>query len=81
MWSFVLPYLFNPNEANLQAKVSFIFGGFSVLCCIYFYLYHPETKGRTFAELDEMFAKHVPARKFASYKVGEDAEGDRVSGV
>lgn len=27
MWSFVLPYLFNPDKANLGGKVGFIFGG------------------------------------------------------
>lgn len=27
MWSFALPYLFNPDKANLGGKVGFIFGG------------------------------------------------------
>lgn len=68
MWSFTLPYLFNPNEANLGAKCAFIFGALSIICCVYFYYYHPETKGRSLAELDEMFAQRVPARKFATYQ-------------
>ena len=29
----------------------------------------PETKNRTFEELDIMFAKHIPARQFANYRV------------
>lgn len=32
----------------------------------------PETKGRTYEELDIMFERGVPARKFASYKFEED---------
>ncbi|KAJ3536365.1 hypothetical protein NM208_g6753 [Fusarium decemcellulare] len=68
MWSFVLPYLFNPDKANLGAKVAFIFGGCSVLCLIYLWFELPETAGRTYEELDEMFIKKVPARKFKSYK-------------
>ena len=67
MWSFTLPYLFNPNAANLQAKVSFLFGGTSILSCIYLFFYHPETKGRSFEEIDELFVNKVPARKFGSY--------------
>jgi hypothetical protein len=33
-------------------------------CIIITYLYLPETKGRTPAELDAMFEARVPARKF-----------------
>ncbi|KAH6712480.1 general substrate transporter, partial [Leptodontidium sp. MPI-SDFR-AT-0119] len=67
MWAFVLPYIFNPDHANLGAKTSFIFGGFSILCIAYLWWYHPETRGRTFQELDEMFANHVSTRKFKTY--------------
>ena len=78
MWQFVLPFIFNPNEANLGAKTSFIFGGLSVLCWIYLYFYQPETARRSFEEIDEMFLKHIPARKFKGFKtdaeqMGEDA--------
>jgi hypothetical protein len=92
MWSFVLPYLFNPNAANLQAKVAFLFGGFSILSCVYLYLCHPETKGsvspfveagmrwltqhsRSFEEIDELFLKRVPARKFSSYVTEAELRG------
>lgn len=68
MWQFVIPYLFNPDEANLKAKIAFIFFGTSVLCIIYLWYYQPETAGRSYQELDELFAKGVPARKFKSYK-------------
>lgn len=57
MWAFVIPYLFNPNQANLGARVTFIFGAFAVLSTAYLWLYQPETSGRSFAELDEMFIK------------------------
>lgn len=92
MWSFVLPYLFNPNAANLQAKVAFLFGGFSILSCVYLWLCHPETKGsvlisfverfgslkifrRSFEEIDELFLKRVPARKFSSYVTEAELRG------
>ncbi|KAM0323179.1 hypothetical protein ACHAQA_009029 [Verticillium albo-atrum] len=68
MWSFVLPYLFNPDQANLGAKISFIFGALAVVSLVFLWFYHPETAGRTYEELDEMFMKRVSARKFKSYK-------------
>ncbi|KAL7948835.1 general substrate transporter [Trichoderma barbatum] len=68
MWQFVIPFLFNPDHANLGAKIAFIFFAFCVFCIVYLYFYQPETAGRSYQELDEMFAKGVPARKFKSYK-------------
>ncbi|KAL4806577.1 general substrate transporter [Aspergillus unguis] len=78
MWSFVLPYLFNPDKADLGAKVMFIFGGLSVLCLVYLWFYQPETAGRTYAELDEMFYNRVPAWKFKGYQTDSQAMGDAV---
>ena len=60
MWAFVIPYLFNPNQANLGARVTFIFGAFAVLSTVYLWLCQPETSGRSFAELDELFIKRGP---------------------
>lgn len=75
MWSFVLPYLFNPDKANLGAKVTFIFGGLCVICLVYLWFYQPESAGRTYGELDEMFMKRVPARKFKTYQTDAEAMG------
>lgn len=60
--------MFNPDKANLGAKIAFIFGGACFLCIIYLFFYQPETSGRSYQELDEMFAKHIPAREFKHYK-------------
>ena len=68
MWGLVLPYLFNPDKANLGAKVTFIFGGLSVVSTAYLWLYQPEVAGRSYEELDEMFRRRLPARKFKGYR-------------
>jgi hypothetical protein len=68
MWQFTIPYMFNPDQANLGAKIAFIFGAACVLCIVYLFFYQPETAGRSYQELDEMFTKGVPARKFKSYQ-------------
>lgn len=44
-------------------------GGICFCCIVYTYFRIPEPRGRTFAELDVLFEKKIPARKFASTKV------------
>lgn len=68
MWQFVIPFMFNPDQGNLGAKVAFIFGGLCLFALAYLWFYQPETAGRSYQELDEMFARGVPARKFKGYK-------------
>lgn len=78
MWSFVLPYLFNPDKLNLGGKLGFIFGGLAVICLVYLWFYQPETAARTYEELDEMFIKRIPAREFRNYKTDAQALGEAV---
>ncbi len=67
LWSFVLPYIFNPDQGNLGSKTNFIFFAACALSVVYFYICQPETKGRSYEEIDEMYAKKVPARKFKDF--------------
>ncbi|KAG9235732.1 general substrate transporter [Amylocarpus encephaloides] len=75
MWSFVIPYIFNPDRANLGGKTCFIFGGLAVFCLVYLWFCQPETAGRTYEEMDEMFMKGVPARKFKGYVTDAELRG------
>lgn len=77
MWAFVIPKLFNPDQGNLGAKVSFIFGGLAVVSCVYLWMYQPETAGRTYKELDELFAKKIPGRKFQTTKTDAELESSQ----
>jgi fucose permease len=61
-----LPYAMSPTEANWGAKTGFLFGGLGTLTVIWAFFCLPESKGRTFEELDILFERKVPARKFAS---------------
>ncbi|KAJ9650158.1 hypothetical protein H2198_010520 [Neophaeococcomyces mojaviensis] len=78
MWSFVLPYLFNPDHANLGAKIAFIYGALSILCTIYLWFYQVETAGRSYEELDEMFMKRISARKFKTYVTEVETKGQEL---
>ncbi|RDW70627.1 uncharacterized protein DSM5745_08138 [Aspergillus mulundensis] len=75
MWAFVLPYLFNPDRANLGGKLGFIFGGLCFPSIAFIWWYQPETRGRSYEELDEMFVKKVPARKFGEYRTEAETLG------
>ncbi|KAM0077272.1 hypothetical protein ACKRZS_010576 [Fusarium odoratissimum] len=65
---YVLPYISQPDAGNLGPKTYLVFAGWMAGCIIITYLYLPETKGRTPAELDAMFEARVPARKFKDYQ-------------
>ncbi|PLB46475.1 maltose permease [Aspergillus steynii IBT 23096] len=67
----VLPILINPGQANLGGKVAFIFFAPSVFFCVYFFFCLPEMKGRSYLELEELFQRKVPARKFKEYPTEE----------
>lgn len=63
------PYLINASEAGLGPKTALIYGGVSLLSCVWCYFNIPECRGRTFEELDIMFERKVPMRKFKSYVI------------
>ncbi|KAI0182068.1 putative maltose permease [Hypoxylon sp. FL1284] len=64
-----IPYMINPAEANMQGKLGYFYGGLGVLCLIWGYFRIPETKGRTYEELDILFERKIPARQFKGYQV------------
>lgn len=75
----VEPYLINPGEANLKGKTAFVWfaTGFTTLVWAFFRL--PETKDRTYEELDILFDKRLPARKFRKYQfTGNELTGEEV---
>ncbi|KAH8827109.1 MFS transporter [Flagelloscypha sp. PMI_526] len=70
-----------PGEWNWSNFTGFFWAGLCFLCIIYTYFRIPEPRGRTFAELDLLFEKGVPARKFATTDIDvfeESVSGDMV---
>ncbi|KAH9836017.1 general alpha-glucoside permease-like [Teratosphaeria destructans] len=64
-----IPYMINPDQANLRGKVGFFFGGLSAIALLWSYLRVPETSGKTYEELDIMFSRGVKTREFKQYQV------------
>ena len=63
------PYMLNSTEWNWGAKTGLFWGGISLVMLVWAVLDLPETAGRTFGEIDELFAQKIPARKFSSTEV------------
>ena len=59
----------NPEAWNLKGYTGFVWGGCAWLVFVWAYFRLPETKDRSFHELDILFAKKVPARQFATTDV------------
>jgi SP family general alpha glucoside:H+ symporter-like MFS transporter len=65
----IIPYMLNVDAWNWRGKAGFFWGGLALLCWVWAYWRVPEPKGRTYAEMDALFERKVPARKFASTNV------------
>lgn len=63
----VQPYLINPTALNLKGRVGFIWAGLGAMCTTWIYFRLPEPRNRTYEEMDIMFIRKVPARKFNGY--------------
>ncbi|ODQ78827.1 hypothetical protein BABINDRAFT_38508 [Babjeviella inositovora NRRL Y-12698] len=65
----IMPYMLNPDAWNWKAKTGFLWGGLAIISAVWCWFELPETKGRTYAELDTLFKNKVKARNFAKTEV------------
>ena len=68
----VTTYSLNPSAWNLKGKSAFIWGSCTLVMSIAAYFGLPELKGRTYRELDILFQRRVPARKFSTTEIEEE---------
>lgn len=73
IFGYTTPYML----AAWSLKTGFFYAGTAFVSLIIFYFTIPETKGRSYAELDDLFQRRIPARQFAKTKafVSSDAPG------
>lgn len=69
IWSFSLPYAINPDQGNLGGKIAFIFGAVMVVSFVFIWFFVPETAGRSWIEIDELYKRGVPAWKWKTTEV------------
>ncbi|KAF8189519.1 trehalose transport-related protein [Mycena galopus ATCC 62051] len=67
----IVPRMLSPTAWNWGPKSGFFWFGGATLCAVYCVFRLPETRGRSYGELDIMFENKVPAWKFASTKVDQ----------
>ncbi|KAI4734928.1 sugar transporter [Aureobasidium sp. EXF-12298] len=68
------PYLLNPTALNLKGKTGFFWAGTSLVFFVWTFFRLPECKGRTYEELDVLFANKVKTREFRKFDVNVYAE-------
>lgn len=62
-------YMLTGTAWNWGAKSGFFWCGTCFLCLVWTFFRLPEPKGRSYSELDILFAQRVPARQFKNTKV------------
>ncbi|KAL4782691.1 general substrate transporter [Aspergillus varians] len=72
--TFAVPQLTSADAANLGAKTYLVFAGCMACVLVFVYFYMPETKGRTFAEVDEMYDAKIPMWKWRGYQTTTGAK-------
>ena len=71
---YITAYSLNPTAWNLQGKSAFIWFATAVGVFLFAYFMVPETKDRSFRELDVMYHRRVPPRKFRQTVVDKDED-------
>lgn len=63
------PYFINPGKLDLKGYVGCVWGSTAFLVFLWAWFRLPETKGRTYEELDWLFARRTPTREFKTARV------------
>lgn len=66
-----LPYVYNPDAANLRAQTAYVIAGFAAVALVISFFFVPEMKGRTALEIDRMFEMGLSAREFRHWGGGD----------
>lgn len=61
---FLASYMLNTDKWNLGGKSGYVWAGTAFICSVMAWIWIPEMKHRSFREIDILFQRHVPARKW-----------------
>jgi len=71
---FLASYMLNPEGGNLGGKCGYVWAGTAFFCLACAYIWVPEMKHRSYREIDILFKRRVPARKWKKTVI--DAQDD-----
>lgn len=69
-----LPQITASDAGNLAAKAYLIFGGCMLVITVLAFFLLPETRGRTFFEIDQLYSNKVPAWRWSKYEFSRAAD-------
>ncbi|RSL98985.1 hypothetical protein CEP52_009971 [Fusarium oligoseptatum] len=64
----VVPQMLSPTAWNLKGRVCFVYIGTTLLCLLWAYFRLPECKSLSYLELDILFEKRAPTKKFKEFQ-------------
>lgn len=74
----VQPYFMNPHSLNLKGYAGFFWGTTAAGVLLWAFFRLPETRGRTYEELDWLFVHKTPTREFETAEVNVFGHGNKV---
>lgn len=75
--SYTTPYFINPEQLNWGPNYAYIWGATCIILGVWSWVFLPETKGRSLEQIDELFRKKVPSRKFKTFMVESENIDDK----
>ncbi|KAH7029489.1 general substrate transporter [Microdochium trichocladiopsis] len=66
VFQWTISYMISPDAANLGVKAVYVWAALLLPTTVLLYFYYPETFGRTYWEIDELYERKIPAWKFKS---------------
>ncbi|CAK1367616.1 uncharacterized protein RHO25_013134 [Cercospora beticola] len=77
VFQWTISYMISPDYANLGVKAIYVWAGLLVPTTLLLWMYYPETQGRTYWELDELYERKVPAWKFKKTQTLTERSGQK----
>ncbi|RSM14151.1 hypothetical protein CDV31_005487 [Fusarium ambrosium] len=74
-WS--VSYMISPDAGNMGIKAVYVWAGMLIPTTILLWFFYPETYGRTYWELDELYERKIPAWRFKETKTLSDQSGHK----
>ncbi|ROT37977.1 general substrate transporter [Sodiomyces alkalinus F11] len=68
LFNYTVPLMLSNQGANWGQRIGLFFGGITFAYLVPVLFLFPETKGRTYQELDELFERRIPAWRFHETK-------------
>ncbi|KAH8736575.1 general substrate transporter [Ilyonectria robusta] len=79
LFNYCVPLMLSNQYAGWGQKIGLFFAGITFLYLIPCILLFPETKGRTYHELDELFERRIPAWRFATTRTAHQENIETVA--